>query len=55
MTIEEEATGGASAEVGGGEGGVGQAQAEEGAGGRQHGGETPAETRGQRRALPAAF
>ncbi|CAN0044617.1 unnamed protein product, partial [Pylaiella littoralis] len=35
-----------------GEVGVGQAQAEEGAGGGQHGGETPAEARSQKRGLP---
>lgn len=47
-----EANGGAPAEVGGGEGGVGQAQAEEGAVGGQHGVEAPAEARGQKRGLP---
>ncbi|CAB1102408.1 unnamed protein product [Ectocarpus sp. CCAP 1310/34] len=55
LEIEEEATRGAPAEVIGGEGGVGQAQAEEGAGGGQHGGEASAEARGQRRALREDF
>ncbi|CAB1111464.1 unnamed protein product [Ectocarpus sp. CCAP 1310/34] len=55
VEIEEEATGGAPAEVGGGEGGVGQAQAEEGAGGGQHGGEAPVEARGQKRGRREGF
>ncbi|CAM9986164.1 unnamed protein product [Ectocarpus sp. 6 AP-2014] len=45
----------APAEVGGGEGGIGQAQAEEGAGGGLHGGEAPAEAHGQKRGLPEDF
>ena len=55
MEIEEEPPGVAPAEVGGGEGEVRQAQAEEGAGGGQHGGEAPAEARGQKRALSKGF
>lgn len=55
MEIEEEATRGALAEVSGGEGGVGQARAEEGASGGLRGGETSAEARGQKRALSEGF
>ena len=55
MEIEEEVTGGAPVEVGRDEGGVGETQAEDGAGSGQHGGEAPAEARSQKRGLPEDF